>query len=61
MKMRCGLLFMPVVDLMNVSEYDLILPRHVLRNTFFPNPFHKALRIRRKTDIWKLYFIIKFL
>lgn len=38
------LLFVPVIDLMNVSEYNLVFALHVIWNTFLLHPAHVALQ-----------------
>lgn len=40
---KISILFVPVVDLMDVSEDDLVFSPHVIRNTLFFHPAHVAL------------------
>lgn len=54
------LLFMPIVDLMNVSEHDLVFALHVIRNPLLLHPAHVALQrhgeskdvVTRETMAW---------
>lgn len=38
------LLFVPVVDLMNISEHNLVFALHVIRNPLLLHPAHVALQ-----------------
>lgn len=37
------LLFVPIIDLVDVAKHGLVLPFHVVRHSFFPHPGHVAL------------------
>lgn len=43
------LLLVPVVNLMDVSEDDLVFSSHVIRNSFLFHPAHVALRKAHQT------------
>jgi len=51
MKKVVGLLFVPVIDLMDVSKDDLIFSSHVIWNAFLFHPAHVALKAGKLANL----------
>lgn len=50
---NASILFVPVVNLMDVSEDDLVFSPHVIRDSFLLHPAHVALRVGGSGPICK--------